>query len=196
MNSGLGLLDAFGDARHAKDQLIALDQISKSLEDLAPHADKLQALLVTIEESASRLRKLQPAATIEMLLTRDELLKKFPDLKSSEEAPTVASILTAEVSRLPELFSSIPGAKQKRVLESFDAAFGDAWSDKALRLLREAAGRLIVDIHKLFEKHDRKALFLSSIERWISERSISAELLIWLCRERGGDFRPSSMPSF
>ena len=188
VNSGLGLLDAFADARHAKDQLIALDQISKFLEDLAPHADKLQALLATIEESATRLRKLQPAATTEMLLTRDELLKKFPDLKSAEEAPTVASILIAEVSRLPELFTSIPGAKQKRVLEAFDAAFGDAWSDKALRLLREAAGRLIVDIHKLFEKHDRKALFLSSIERWISERSISAELLIWLCRERGGDF--------
>jgi len=108
VNSGLGLLDAFGDARHAKDQLTALDQISKSLDDLAPHADKLQALLATIEESASRLRKLQPAATIDMLLTRDELLKKFPDLKSGEEAPTVASILTAEVSRLPELLQPFP----------------------------------------------------------------------------------------
>jgi transcription elongation GreA/GreB family factor len=188
VNSGAGLLDTFRAARHSKDQLIALDQISKSIDDLAAHAGELQPLVSQIEDAASRLRRLQPATAIEMLLTRDELLKKFTALQSGAEAPTVASILTAESSRLGEVFTSIPGAKQKRVLESFDAAFGEAWSDKALRLLRDAAGRLIVDIHKLFEKHDSKAQFQSALERWISERSVSSEILIWLCKERGGDF--------
>ena len=188
VNSGAGLLDTFRAARHSKDQLIALDQISKSIDDLAAHAGELQQLVSQIEDAASRLRRLQPATAIEMLLTRDELLKKFTALQSAAEAPTVASILTAESSRLGEVFTSIPGAKQKRVLESFDAAFGEAWSDKALRLLRDAAGRLIVDIHKLFEKHDSKVQFQSALERWISERSVSSEILIWLCKERGGDF--------
>ena len=188
VNSGAGLLDTFRAARHSKDQLIALDQISKSIDDLAAHAGELQQLVSQIEDAASRLRRLQPATAIEMLLTRDELLKKFSDLQAGSEAPTVASILTAESSRLGEVFTTIPGAKQKRVLESFDSAFGEAWSDKALRLLRDAAGRLIVDIHKLFEKHDSKAQFQSALERWISERSVSSEILIWLCKERGGDF--------
>ena len=188
VNSGAGLLDTFRAARHSKDQLIALDQISKSIDDLAAHAGELQQLVSQIEDAASRLRRLQPATAIEMLLTRDELLKKFSDLQAGSEAPTVASFLTAESSRLGEVFTTIPGAKQKRVLESFDSAFGEAWSDKALRLLRDAAGRLIVDIHKLFEKHDSKAQFQSALERWISERSVSSEILIWLCKERGGDF--------
>lgn len=188
VNSGAGLLDTFRAARHSKDQLIALDQISKSIDDLAAHAGELQKLVGQIEDVASRLRRLQPAAAIEMLLTRDELLKRFSDLRAGAEAPTVASILTAESSRLGEVFTSIPGAKQKRVLESFEPAFGEAWSDKALRLLRDAAGRLIVDIHKLFEKHDSKEQFQSALERWISERSVSSEILIWLCKERGGDF--------
>jgi len=188
VNSGSGLLDSFREARHSKEQLFALDQISKSLDDLASHADQLQTLVTQIEEAAMRVRRLAPANAIEMILTRDELLKRFPDLKAGAEALTVASVLTLEASRLAVVFSAIPGAKQKRVLESFDSAFGEEWAEKSFSLLRDAAGRLIVDINKLFEKHDSKAQFQSTLERWISERSISSELLIWLCKERGGDF--------
>jgi transcription elongation GreA/GreB family factor len=89
---------------------------------------------------------------------------------------------------LSEIFNTLPGSKQREVLEKFDAAFGDSWPDKSLRLLREAGARLIADICRLFEKHGRKDQFQSTLERWISERSITSEMLIWLCKERDKRF--------
>jgi transcription elongation GreA/GreB family factor len=187
VNTGTGLLDAFREARHVPDKLAALEQISKALDDLAERQDELQVLVTQIEESAQRVRRLQHTAAIEMLIARDDLLEKFSALKAGEDAPAIAEIL-AESSRLGETLAAIPGTKQKRVLEAFDAAFGESWPDKALSLLRDAGPRLIADICRLFEKHGRKEQFQANLERWISERSISSEMLIWLCKERDKRF--------
>jgi len=189
VHSGTRLLDAFRVAKHAHDQILALEEISKSLDDLADSQDELQALVVQIGEAAQRARRLQPAGAIEMLIARDDLLEKFSEkLTAAPDAPSIADILSAEPSKLAQLMDAVPGAKQKRVLEALNPAFGEAWSDKALVLLRSAGARLIADICRLFEKHDLKEQFQSTLERWISDRSISSEMLIWLCKERNKRF--------
>jgi transcription elongation GreA/GreB family factor len=181
-------VNSFKEARHTKDQLLALDQILKSLSELAGQEAALQEAIDRIHDITQKLRRLQPASAIELLVARDEILLRFPALEAGETAPTIADILSSESSRLIEIFNTLPGSKQREVLEKFDAAFGDSWPDKSLRLLREAGGRLIADICRLFEKHGRKEQFQSTLERWISERSITSEMLIWLCKERDKRF--------
>ena len=188
VNTGEGLVNTFKEARHTKDQLLALDQILKSLSELAGQEVALQEAIDRIHDITQKLRRLQPASAIELLVARDEILLRFPALEAGETAPTIADILSSESSRLIEIFNTLPGSKQREVLEKFDAAFGDSWPDKSLRLLREAGGRLIADICRLFEKHGRKDQFQSTLERWISERSITSEMLIWLCKERDKRF--------
>jgi transcription elongation GreA/GreB family factor len=188
VNTGEGLVSSFKEARHTKDQLLTLDQILKSLGELAGQEAALQEAIDRIHDIAQKLRRLQPASAIELLVARDEILQRFPSLQMGADAPTIADILSSESSRLIEIFNTLPGSKQREVLEKFDAAFGDSWPDKSLRLLREAGGRLIADICRLFEKHGRKEQFQSTLERWISERSITSEMLIWLCKERDKRF--------
>jgi transcription elongation GreA/GreB family factor len=189
VHSGDRLLEAFRAAKHAHDQILALEEISKSLDDLADSEDKLQDLVTQIGEAAQRARRLHPAGAIEMLIARDDLLEKFSGKLSAEpEAPSIAGILSADPSKLTQLMDAVPGAKQKRVLEALDPAFGEVWPDKALGLLRSAGARLIADICRLFERHDRKEQFQATLERWISDRSISSEMLIWLCKERDKRF--------
>lgn len=188
VNAGEGLVNAFKESRHTKDQLLALDQISKSLDDLAGQEAALQEAIDRIHDISQKLRRMSPAASIEMLAVRDEILERFSSLKKSDDAPTIAEILTAESAKLTEIFANLPGARQRDVLEHFEAAFGDSWPDRALRLLREAGARLIADVCRLFEKHGRKEEFQSTLERWISDRSISSEMLIWLCKERNKRF--------
>lgn len=188
VNPGRGYIDQFREARHTKDQVAALDQITKALGDLAHEVEELQQLAAQIEDTAQKGRKLQSAAAVEMLLVRDEILSRHSALTPGPDAPTVADILVGEEARLPALFASLPAAKHRKVLESFERAYGDRWTDKALKLAHQANSRLVIEIAKLFERAGKKDVMHAAIARWISERSITSETLIWLCKDRGADF--------
>ena len=121
---GKGLIEKFRGARHLKDQVAALDQITKGLDDLAHEVEELQALAVHIEDAAHKGRKLQSAQAVELLLARDDILARHHALKSGKDAPGVADILRGEQSRLPELFGALPASKQRRCIEQFP---GSVW---------------------------------------------------------------------
>jgi len=188
VSPGRGLIDRFRGARHSKDQVAALDQITKALGDLAHEVEELQSLAAQIEDAAAKGRKLQSAAAVEMLLARDEILARHEALKPGADAPNVADILVGEELRLPALFAALPASKHRKVLESFEKAFGERWTDKALKLAQQSGSRLVVEISRLFEKVEKSGVLHAALARWISERSISSETLIWLCKERGAGF--------
>jgi transcription elongation GreA/GreB family factor len=188
VNPGRGLMDAFSGARHSKDQIAALDRITKAAADLANQVDELQSLVAQIEDAAAKVRKLQPAAAIEMLLARDELLARYESLHAGEGAPTIADLLVAEEHRLPALFASLPASKHRRTLEAFDRAFGERWMDRALKLGHQSGSRLVVEIARLLDKSGNKPIMHAALARSISERSITSETLIWLCKDRGAGF--------
>ncbi len=183
---GKGLIEKFRGARHLRDQIVALDQITKALGDFADEVDELRSLAAQIEDAAQKGRRLQSAQALELLLARDEILARHTALSPGEGAPSVADILVSEQSRLPELFAAIPASKQRRVIENFPAAFGDGWVDVLLRLMKTAPARLGAEIARTMERDGKKDELRAALARWISERSIATELLIWLCKERGG----------
>jgi len=185
---GRGLIEKFRGARHLKDQVAALDLITKALDDLAHEVDELQSLALQIEDAANKGRRLQSAQAIELLLARDDIFARHQALKRGESAPTVADILKGEQARLPELFAALPAAKQRKAIEQFPAAFEDRWVEMIFRLLLQAPARLVVEIAKFIEREGRLEELRAALARWISERSASAEILIWLCKERGGAF--------
>ena len=136
---GQGLIEKFRGARHLKDQVAALDQITKAL-------------------------------------------------KPGKDAPGVADILRGEQSRLPELFAALPAAKQRRCIEQFPEAFGDRWLEAIFRLAQNVPARLVIEIVRIVEKEGRSEDLRAALARWISERSASSEILLWLCKERGASF--------
>lgn len=185
---GSSLLETFRGARHLKDQVAALDQVTKALGDFADEVEELRALASQIEEAAHKGRRLQPAQALELLLARDEILSRHDALQPAENAPAVSDILIGEQSRLPELFAGLPASKQRRAVEQFPVAFGDDWLRILFRLAKEAPARLVVDISRVAKKEGHEVEFSAALARWISERSASSEILIWLCKERGAGF--------
>jgi transcription elongation GreA/GreB family factor len=183
---GEGLIERFRGARHLKDQVAALDQITKALDDLAHEVEELQSLALQIEDAAHKGRKLQSAQAVELLLARDEILARHQALKPGKEAPEVADILRGEQARLPELLNALPAAKQRRCVEEIPKAFGDSWLEVIFRLMQNVPSRLVVEIARLVEKEGRVEDLRAALARWISERSASSEILVWLCKERGG----------
>lgn len=188
VDPGLGLIEKFRGARHLKDQVAALDQITKALGDFTEQIEELQVLTSQIEDAAAKGRRLHSAQAVELLIARDEILARHETLRPGENAPHVADILCGEQSRLSELFASIPASKQRRALEHFSSAFGDRWVETLLRLAQQAPARLVVEISRLLEKEGRQEDMRAALARWISERSASSEILIWLCKERGAGY--------
>jgi transcription elongation GreA/GreB family factor len=188
VNQGAKLLQSFRGARHPKDQVLALDSIVKALDDLAKEVEEMQNLAAQVEDAAKKGQKLHAVQAVEMLLARDEICERHDALQPGGDAPTVADILRSEQSRLPELFTALPAAKHRRVLSHFKAAFEDRWQERALALALKGTPRLAQEIARLFEQEGAKDAFGAAIDKWIRERTISPEILLWLCKERGADY--------
>jgi len=74
------------------------------------------------------------------------------------------------------------------VLSHFKEAFAERWQERALALALKGTPRLAQEISRLFELEGEKAAFAAAIDKWLRERSISPEVLLWLCKERGAGY--------
>ncbi|HYR58902.1 MAG TPA: GreA/GreB family elongation factor [Chthoniobacteraceae bacterium] len=180
-------LTAFTAARQLKDQLNALDQILKNVGEFGDPA-ALRPIVATADDQARKNQRLNPAQSLEFLISRDEILEKAPGIEKSESAPTVAQFLRDEERRLPDLIADLPAAKQKRVFSELPAAFGEAWPAKALTLVQRGSTRVSAEAARLLEEKGHLDELLNSLDRAIREHSITSEVLLWLCREREGVF--------
>jgi transcription elongation GreA/GreB family factor len=178
---------AFTNARQLKDQLAALDHISKNFGEFADPS-VLAPLLGTAEEQARKNQRLNPGQALEFLVTRDEIVEKVPALQRGPDAPTVAQFIKDEERRLAELIADLPAAKQKRVFTEIPTAFGEDWPTKALSLVARGNTRVSAEAARLLEEKGQIEALLINLDRAIREHSISSEVLCWLCREREGAF--------
>ncbi len=185
---GAKLFQTFHAARHPKDQVQALESVLKVLDDLAKEVAELKTLTTKVEDVAKKGQKLNSVAAVEMLLARDEICERVEALEPGAGSFTVTDLLRGEQSRLPELFAALPASKHRRVLAHFPAAFSDRWQDRALALALKATPRLAQEIARLFEARNDRAAFAAAIDKWLRERSISPEVLLWLCKERGAGY--------
>ncbi len=188
VNAGAKLIENFHSTRHPKEQVIALDLILKSLDDLVKEVDEMKKLAAMVEDAADKGQRLYAVQAVEMLLARDEICERHEALQPGENAPTVADILRGEQARLADLFNNLPSSKHRRVLAHFQSAFGDRWQDRSLALALKATPRLVQEISRLFEGEGLKEEFSAAIDKWIRERAISPEVLLWLCKERGAGY--------
>lgn len=184
------LLVQFQDASRLKDQVTIVEKILK-LIDKRPQdieAKDVTTLVWKIEASASKCRKLQSSQALELLLTSDDIRARYEDSKFEARPIAIADILRAEAIRLPTVLSTLPLAKQRRVLNRCPEAFGESWKKKVIWLAQNSCWQIVADIARIFEHHDALHAFQKAISASVAERSVSQEILYWICKERGGQF--------
>jgi transcription elongation factor GreA len=177
------LVQQFQQARQLKTQVSVLEKIAKNSEVFSGDSATLQPLVTQVDEIAGRNIRLNPAIAIELLIVRDELLERFPNLASGSS--TVIQLLREHQARLPEIISQIAAAKQRRVLNDYLEAFPGDWDSRLLQALPQASARVVGEIAKIFVEQDRKDQFYQWLLRGIREHSLSSEVLTWLGKERG-----------
>jgi transcription elongation GreA/GreB family factor len=183
------LMVAFNRARQPKDQAAALDQIVKLHGEFKEPEKQLQPVVAAIEQTAMRNQRLHPALSFELLLGRDDLLERVPGLRPTIIGFTLNKLISAEAPRLVAILPKLPAAKEKRVLQALPSALGPDWTQSALRLMQGSQARLIAQVSKVFSENGQGAELHAALDRSIREHSATSEMLIWLCKERDGEWR-------
>ncbi len=178
------MLTFFNQARQAKEQAAALDQIIKLHHEFKEPEKQLQPLLDAIEETARRNQRLNPAMAFELLIGRDDLLQREPKLRSANPDLTLERLIAEEEPRLAEILPKIPSAKERRILHILPAALGERWTQRALQLMQGSNARLVSSMPKVFAEAGRLDDLRAALDRSLREHSATSEMLFWLCKNR------------
>ncbi len=178
------LLAAFQQARQPKEQSAALEQIIRSHEEFDNPSSQLQPIVIAVEQNAARNLKLHPGLTFELVLGRDDLLERVPELKTTNLSLTLPKLILEEEARLHVILPKLPAAKEKRVVQALPAALGDRWHARAVQLMRGTHPRVLAQVARLFIETGNQAELQQMLDRSIREHSTTSEMLIWLSKDR------------
>jgi len=178
------LLTFFDRARQPKEQGAALDQIIKFHAEFKDPATQLQPTVERIESTAAQNQKLHSALSFELVLARDDLLQRVPQLKTTRPDLTLERLISEEESRLATILPKLPSAKERRVLQALPHTLGTRWTTRAWQLMMSNNPRIVSQIPRIFVENGQQADLVALLERAVREHSATSEMLIWLSRER------------
>ncbi len=189
------LLEQFASAKQLKDKLAVLNEIVKSLKEFSDPENQLVPLIAKIEADAASNQRLNPAQTVEFILCRDELVKEFPQLEAGRGAIEIGAFLLQLGDRVQEVLEQLPAAKQRGLIQGLQHAYGDDWVAMAEKFMHEGSSRVVSESAKVLMESGHKQIVHDALERWIRERSITSDALIWLCKERRRNFEDLVNPN-
>jgi len=178
------LLTFFNHARQPKEQAAALDQIIRFHHEFNDPKTQLQPIVARIENTAAQNQKLHSPLTFELVMARDDLLERSPELTITRPDLTLERLISEEESRLTEILPKLPSAKERRVLQALPRALGDSWPRRAWQMMNSNNPRLVAQVPRIFVENGRADELRTLLERAVREHSASSEMMIWLCRER------------
>jgi len=180
------LIAAFHKARQPKEQIIATEQIIKFHQQFKEPEKQLQPIIATIENMAARNQKMHPQLAFELIIARDDLLERVPQLHTTHIGLTVSKLINDEEKRLLSILPKLTAAKEKKVLQALPSALGQRWTERALQLLQGSHGRMVAQIARILGETGQQGELRLVLEHSIREHSATSEMLAWLCTEREG----------
>lgn len=188
------LIAFFHQARQPKEQTAALDQIIRFHNEFNDPPAQLQPLVNAIEEAAARNQKFDPAFALELIMARDDLIERGAGLTCRNPELTLDRVIAGEEARLAAILPKLPSAKEKRLLAALPSALGENWSRRAWQLMQSHHARAVYQMPRIFVEAGRQAELRSLLDRGIREHSLTSETLVWLCKERAGEWRDLVTP--
>ncbi|MCB1061766.1 MAG: hypothetical protein KDN20_02455, partial [Verrucomicrobiae bacterium] len=181
------LVQAYEGARDLKGKTKAAEAILREFSLFEDPAGQLLGVVEDLSESARKAQKLDLDASIELILERDEIQRKVPELKLDDNQITIARMLEANESALPDLLRNLSISRVRLVLQALPEAFGEEkWVQKMLDLIPQCSLRAISEIAKFLADLGHSDTLLEFFESRLSQRTLSSDALAWVCKERKG----------
>lgn len=181
------LVQDYEAARDLKGKTKAAEAILREIQVFDDPAAQLLGVVEDLTESARKAQKLYLDSSIEMVLERDEIQKKVPELKLEDNQLTIAQLIRDNEDLLPELLQTLAISRVRLVIQALPEAFGeDVWVQKSLDLIPVCNLRAISEIAKFLADQGHSDAVLEFFESRLSQRTLSSDALAWVCKERKG----------
>ncbi|CAN5486646.1 GreA/GreB family elongation factor [soil metagenome] len=184
------LVADFTEARDLKSKVRAADAILKDIGAFELPEEQLRPVIEDIDTNVAKAIKLHPVQVVELVLARQDLLAQIPELEPAggegEEGLTLVAALRLLQDRMEQLVASLPVASQRKLYEVLPEAFEENWTEIALQQINNAGSRGIGELSKFLVSSDRQDALEAYLKTAIQHRTISADLLVWICKEREG----------
>lgn len=178
------LIVEFRETRDPRVKIKALENIRKNFGVFDGKGEPLKDLIEDINTYCLKGRKLHLSTVLEFLVSRDEILNHFDDLDLADSDLRLADVLTTEQDRLVDSLKGRSAATQRRIFESFEDAFGDAWQEEMLKVFDAVGSRGVTEIARFLQESGADDVFADHLRKSIANRCLGPDALIWLCRER------------
>lgn len=184
------LLQDFDAARDFKAKARALEAIIKDFKHFKDNAEAQEAINKSIDESVRKGMKLHLGQALDLLVGRDELMAASEIIELDASALRVSDIIANEGAKIGTELGSLPAARQRMVFEAFPAAYGDSWVDELLVIFDIVGPRGLAEIAKLLIEQDNSTELFAYLRKHIGGRTLGADSLLWVCRERKKSTEP------
>lgn len=180
------LLGDFASAKDAKAKVKVLETLRKDVEVFDDPVAQLKPVVDKASSAVAAGLKRNPAAAVELLLGRDELVSAVDGLEVDEGAPQAATLLQELREKLPDIVKGMGVARQRQLYGEAKSAFGDEWANVLVECLEGSGARAIAEISKYLSEQGQGDVLAEHLTNGLKQRSLGAEVLAWICKERNG----------
>jgi transcription elongation factor GreA-like protein len=180
------LLADFRASKGLKNKLVIAHEVLRTLDDLTRKEATVADIRAALNADIVSHQRTLPALALEAIFLRDELreLAGAPPISGELEAGAVWS----QVPRPTQVIDALPAAKFKRGLHSYRQVFPDAWVEVFLGGLNGMSAKLCGECASLLIQDGYLEKLKEHLARLIAHHQASAELLLWLGKERSDSF--------
>ncbi len=185
-NAGTQMVKAFLAARDLKAKLATLASIQKDIDLFSDPKVELIPVFQDISESARKSVKLNLKECLQLLLARDELIENL-----SATAPMgsmkISDLICETKEVLADAIKGLSASLLGRIYRAFPDAFPErGWVPEILHHLTKTGGRAVAEIATVLDANDELDVLAEALKKSLRNRMLSADLLIWMARERKG----------
>lgn len=179
------LLNEFNSARGLKARLAVASEIAKSARDLDDASVVAEKALGKLNEEIRAHARTKPGLALEALMVRADFSKAL-GAELAKDAPTDATVWDTKPP-LAELMAGMPATYQHRTLESFQA-YDEAWIEVLIDIINRLPARLVSECVSLLASGGQLDPLKAELGKLINHHNAGAELLLWLAKDKSGDF--------
>lgn len=181
------MVKGFMAKRDLKGKLTVLALIQKDLDLFENPGTELLPVFQDISDTVRKAWKLHLKESLQLLLARDELIDSIKDSTLPMGSMKVADLVCEAKPLLAENIGGLPVGQLGRMYRSFPDAFPErVWVPEILNHLTRTGGRAVAEIAVVLDANGELEVLSEFLKKSVRNRTLSADLLIWICKERKG----------
>lgn len=174
--------------RDLKGKLSVLALIQKDIDLFENALQELIPVFQDISDTVRKAWKLHLKESLQLLLTRDELVETIDKNATLPLGSFKISDLISEArQQITESLTGLPAALYGRLYRAFPTAFPDqAWVSELLSHIARTGGRAVAEIATVLDANGQIEALADYLKKAVRNRTLTQDLLIWTCKERDG----------